>query len=125
MAQKPEIKIEKPKVFDSKLESGVKKAAQDGADGASSEKFDEKYVIKLTPTLTFDEKAREIVATCTWVIFEGGGSKLFARLKQSKKSTARATVNRDKITQKNLDESIGAVADNEVSAIVKALKSLK
>ncbi len=125
MAQKPEIKIEKPKVFDAKLESGVKKAAQDGADGASCDKFDEKYVIKLTPNLKFDEKAREIIATCTWVIYEGGGTKLFARLNQAKQSTARGTVHPDKITQKNLDETVGAVAENEVAAIAKALRSLK
>lgn len=82
-------------------------------------------MIKLTPTLKFNDKAREIVATCTWLIFEGGGSKLFARLKQGKPSTARATVNPDKITQRNLDDTVGAVADDEVAGIMKALKTMK
>jgi hypothetical protein len=125
MAQEAEIKIDKVVVFDSKLESKVKQTAKDAAEGAASEKFDEKYVIKLTPTLKFDDKAREIIATCSWVIYEGGGSKLFARFKQTTASKARATVVPDKITQRNLDDTVGAVADNEVSAIMKAFKAMK
>jgi hypothetical protein len=125
MAQKAEIKVDKAVVFDSKLEANVKKAAKAAGEAAATEKFEEKYVIKLTPTLKFDDKAREIAASCTWLIFEGGGSKLFARLKQSKASTARATVNPDKITQANLDDTVGAVAEIEVKAIMKSLKSLK
>ena len=125
MVQKAVIKVEKAIVFDSKLDANVKKAAKTAGDGAATEKFAGDYVIKLTPTLKFDEKAREIVASCTWVIFEGGGSKLFARLKQTKGSTARATVTPDKIVQRNLDDTVGAVADKEVTAIMKALKSLE
>jgi len=123
MAQKPEIKVDKVAVFDAKLEAGVKKAAKAGGESGATDKFDEAYVIKLLPTLKLD--GREIVATCTWQIFEGGGSKLFARLKQTKGSTARATVNPEKISQSNLDDTVGAVAENEVKGISKALKSLK
>ena len=125
MAQKPEVKVDKCVVFDPKLEAMVKKAAKSGGDAGATEKLDEAYVIKLVPTLKFDEKAKEIAASCTWTIFEGGGSKLFARLKQQKGSTARATVNPEKITQSNLDDTVGAVAEIEVKGIVKALKSLK
>jgi len=125
MVQKAEIKVDKAVVFDSKLDASVKKTAKAAAEAAASEKFEEKYVIKLTPTLKFDDKAREIVATCTWQIFEGAGSRLFARLKQARQSTGRATVNPDKITQRNLDDTVGAVADNEVTGIMKALKTMK
>ena len=125
MAQKAEIKVDKAVVFDSKLDSMVKKAAKEAGESAASEKFDEKYVVKLVPTLKFDEKAHEIVATCTWQIYAGGGSTLFARLKQARQSTGRATVNRDKITQRNIDDTVGAVVDNEVSGIMKALKTIK
>ena len=124
MAQKAEIRVDKVVVFDSKLEAGAKKAAKAAAE-AAAEKFDEAYVIKLTPTLKFDEKAREIAATCTWQIFEGGGARLFARLKQTKHSTARATVKPDRITQGNLDDSVGAVAEVEVKGIMKSLKAMK
>ena len=115
MADKAEIKVDKAVVYDSKLEANVKKTAKSAAEAAAGEKFEESYVIKLVPTLKFDEKAREIVATCTWQIYEGGGTKLFARLKQTKQSTARATVKPDKITQGNLDDTVGAVADKEVN----------
>ena len=110
MAQKAEIKVDKAIVYDKKLEADVKKTAKAKAEAAASEKFEESYVIKLVPTLKLDEKAREIVATCGWQIFEGGGTKLFARLKQTKQSTARATVKPDKITQGNLNDTVGAVA---------------
>jgi len=125
MPQVPEIKVEKAVVFDSKLEAGVKKAAKSGGESAATDKFDEAYVIKLVPTLKFDDKKREIVATCAWQIYEGGGTKLFARLKQTKGSEGRATVNPDKISQGNLDDTVGAVCENEVKGISKALKSLK
>ena len=125
MAQKAEIKVDKSVVFDSKLEANVKKSAKSAAESAAAEKFDEKYVIKLTPTLKLDAKTKEIIATCSWQIFAGGGSMLFARLKQARQATARATVNPDKITQGNLDDTIGAVAEIEVKAIMKALKGLK
>ena len=125
MAQKAEIRVDKVVVFDSKLEAGAKKAAKASAEAAAAEKFDEAYVIKLTPTLKFDEKAREIAATCAWQIFEGGGTRLFARLKQTKHSTARATVKPDRITQGNLDDSVGAVAEVEVKGIMKSLKAMK
>lgn len=125
MAQKAEIKVDKVVVFDPKLEAMVKKAAKTGGDAGATEKLEEAYVIKLVPTLKFDEKAKEIAASCTWTIFEGGGSKLFARLKQSKGSTARATVTPGKITQGNVDDTVGAVAEIEVKGIVKALKSIK
>ena len=124
MAQKPEIKVEKAIVFDSKLDANVKKAAKSGGEDAVKDSFDEAYVIKLVPTLKYDESAREIAASCTWEIYAGGGSKLFARLKQVKGSTARATVNPDKITQANLDDTVGAVAGIEVKGIMKSLKSL-
>ena len=125
MAQKPEVKVEKAVVFNPKLEAMVKKAAKSGGDAGATEKLAEAYVIKLVPTLKFDEKAKEISASCTWTIFEGGGTKLFARLKQSKGSTARATVNPEKISQANLDDTVGAVAEIEVKGIVKALKTIK
>ncbi|MEO8079442.1 MAG: hypothetical protein ABI641_02860 [Caldimonas sp.] len=125
MAQKAEIKVDKAVVFDPKLEANVKKAAKSAGEAAATEKFEEKYVIKLIPTLKLDEKAREIIATCTWQIYSGGGSTLFARLKQTKGSTARGSVTPDKITQGNLDDTVGAVADKEVSAIMKALKTMK
>ena len=125
MAQKAEIKVDKATVFDSKLEANVKKAAKTAGEKAASEKFDEKYVIKLTPTLKLDAKTREIIATCPWTIFSGGGTTLFARLKQAKQATARGTVNPDKITPADLDDTVGAVAEIEVKAIMKALKSLK
>ena len=125
MAQKPEVKVEKAVVFDPKLEPMVKKAAKSGGDAGATEKLDKAYLIKLVPTLKFDPKAKEISASCTWTIFEDGGSKLFARLKQSKGSTARATVNPEKISQANLDDTVGAVAEIEVKGIVKALKTIK
>ncbi len=125
MAQKAEIKVEKAVVFDPKLEANVKSAAKKAGEAASTEKFEEKYVIKLVPTLKLDEKAREIVATCTWSIFEGGGSRLFARLKQVKQSTGRATVNPEKITPGNLADTVGAVAEREVNAIMAGLKAIK
>jgi hypothetical protein len=103
----------------------VKATAKKAGESAASEKFDEAYVIKLVPKLEFDEKAREIAASCTWQIYEGGGSKLFARLKQVKQSTARATVKPDKITQANLDDTVGAVCENEVKGIMKSLKAMK
>lgn len=125
MAQKAEIKVDKAVVFDSKLEANVKKTAKAAGEAAATEKFEAKYVIKLTPTLKFDDKAREIVATCTWQIYEGAGSLIFDRLKQTKQATGRATVNRDKITQGNLDDTVGAVADKEVAGIMKSLKAMK
>ena len=125
MTQKAEIKVDKAAVFDSKLEANVKKTAKTAAEHVASETFVEKYVIKLTPTLKLDAKTKEIIATCPWQIFAGGGSMLFARLKQAKPATARASVNPDKITQGNLDDTIGAVAEIEVKAIMKALKALK
>ena len=125
MADKAEIKVDKADVYDRKLEAMVKATAKKAGDAAASEKFDESYVIKLLPTLKLDEKAREIAASCTWQIYEGSGSKLFARLKQVKQSTARATVKPDKITQGNLDDTVGAVCDKEVSAIMKSLKTMK
>ena len=125
MAQKAEIKVDKAVVYDKKLEADVKKTAKAKAEAAAGEKFEESYVIKLVPTLKLDEKAREIVATCGWQIFEGGGTKLFARLKQTKQSTARATVKPDKITQGNLNDTVGAVAENEVKGIMKSLKAMK
>ena len=125
MAGKAEIKVDKAIVYDSKLEASVKKTAKSAGEAAAGEKFEESYVIKLVPTLKLDEKAREIVATCTWQIYEGGGTKLFARLKQTKQSTARATVKPDKITQGNLDDTVGAVCDKEVAAIMNSLKTMK
>jgi len=125
MANKAEIKVDKAVVYDSKLEALVKKTAKAAAEAAAGEKFEESYVIKLVPTLKLDEKAREIVATCTWQIYEGGGTRLFARLKQTKQATARATVKPDKITQGNLDDTVGAVCDKEVAAIMKSLKTMK
>jgi len=125
MAAKAAIKVDKVVVFDSKLEAGVKATARKAGEAAATEQFDEAYVIKLLPTLTFDEKAREIAASCTWQIFEGGGTRLFARLKQQKKSTARATVRPEKISQRNLDDTVGAVAANEVEGIMKSLKAMK
>ena len=124
MAQKPEIKVEKAVVFDSKLDASVKKAAKSAGEDAAKDSFEESYVIKLVPTLKYDDSAREIAASCTWEIYAGGGSKLFARLKQVKGSTARATVNPAKITQANLDDTVGAVAGMEVKGIMKSLKSL-
>ena len=125
MADKAEIKVDKAIVYDKKLEADVKKTAKSAGEAAASEKFEESYVIKLVPKLELDEKAREIAASCTWQIFEGGGSKLFARLKQTKQSTARATVKPDKITQGNLNDTVGAVCENEVKGIMKVLKTLK
>src|SRR5579885_733922 len=122
---KPEIKVPKADVFDPKLEAAVKKAAQDGGESEATESFDEAYVIRLLPTLKYDEKKHDIVATCAWKIFEGGGSKLFERLKQTKGSEGRATANRDKVTPANLKDTVGAVCANEVRGITKALKSLK
>ena len=125
MADKAEIKVDKVVVHDKKLEAMVKATAKKAGEAAASEKFDEAYVIKLVPKLELDEKAREIAASCSWQIFEGGGSKLFARLKQTKQSTARATVKPDKITQGNLDDTVGAVCENEVKGIMKSLKAMK
>ena len=125
MADKAEIKVDKAVVYDKKLEAMVKATAKKAGESAASEKFDEAYVIKLVPKLEFDEKAREIAASCTWQIYEGGGSKLFARLKQVKQSTARATVKPDKITQSNLDDTVGTVCENEVKGIMKSLKAMK
>jgi hypothetical protein len=125
MADKAEIKVDKAVVYDKKLEAMVKATAKKAGEAAANEKFDEAYVIKLVPKLEFDEKAREIAASCTWQIYEGGGSKLFARLKQVKQSTARATVKPDKITQANLDDTVGAVCENEVKGIMKSLKAIK
>jgi hypothetical protein len=122
MAEKAEIKVDKAVVYDSKLEANVKKTAKSAGEAAASEKFEESYVIKLEPTLKFDEKAREIVATCTWKIYEGGGNRLFERLKQTKQATARATAKADKVTQSNLDDTVGAVADKEVTGIMSSLK---
>jgi len=123
MAQKAQIKVDKAIVYDRKLEASVKKTALAKAEAAASDdQFEERYVIKLEPTLKFDEKAREIVATCTWKIYEGGGNRLFERLKQTKQSTARATAKADKITQSNLDDTVGAVADKEVTGIMSTLK---
>ena len=125
MADKAEIKVDKAIVYDRKLEADVKKTAKAAGEAAAGEKFEESYVIKLVPKLELDEKAREIAASCSWQIFEGGGSKLFARLKQTKQSTARATVKPDKITQSNLNDTVGAVCENEVKGIMKVLKTLK
>ena len=125
MADKAEIKVDKADVYDRKLEAMVKATAKKAGDAAASEKFDESYVIKLLPTLKLDEKAREIAATCAWQIYEGGGTKLFARLKQTKQSTARATVKPDKITQGNLDDTVGTVCENEVKGIMKSLKAIR
>ena len=125
MADKAEIKVDKADVYDRKLEAMVKATAKKAGDAAASEKFDESYVIKLLPTLKLDEKAREIAASCTWHIYEGSGSKLFARLKQVKQSTARATVKPDKITQGNLDDTVGTVCENEVKGIMKSLKAIR
>ena len=125
MADKAEIKVDKAIVYDKKLEAMVKATAKKAGEAASTEKFEEAYVIKLLPTLKFDDKAREIAASCTWQIYEAGGSKLFARLKQVKQSTARATVKPDKITQGNLDDTVGAVCENEVKGIMKSLKAMK
>jgi len=125
MADKAEIKVDKADVYDRKLEAMVKATAKKAGDAAASEKFDESYVIKLLPTLKLDEKAREIAASCTWQIYEGSGSKLFARLKQVKQSTARATVKPDKITQGNLDDTVGTVCENEVKGIMKSLKAIR
>jgi hypothetical protein len=125
MADKAEIKVDKAVVYDKKLEAMVKATAKKAGEAAANEKFDEAYVIKLVPKLEFDEKAREIAASCTWQIYEGGGSKLFARLKQVKQSTARATVKPDKITQANLDDTVGTVCENEVKGIMKSLKAIK
>ena len=125
MADKAEIKVDKAVVYDRKLEADVKKTAKSAGEAAAGEKFEESYVIKLVPKLDFDEKAREIAASCSWQIFEGGGSKLFARLKQTKQSTARATVKPDKVTQANLNDTVGEVCGNEVKGIMKVLKTLK
>ena len=125
MADKAEIKVDKADVYDKKLEAMVKATAKKAGEAAATEKFDEAYVVKLVPTLKLDEKAREIAASCTWQIFEGGGSKLFNRLKQTKQSTARATVKPDRITQGNLDDTVGAVCENEVKGIMKSLKAMK
>jgi len=125
MADKAEIKVDKADVYDRKLEAMVKATAKKAGDAAAGEKFDEGYVIKLLPTLKLDEKAREIAASCTWQIYEGSGSKLFARLKQVKQSTARATVKPDKITQGNLDDTVGTVCENEVKGIMKSLKAIR
>ena len=125
MADKAEIKVDKAIVYDRKLEADVKKTAKAAAEAVAGEKFEERYVIKLVPKLELDEEAREIVASCGWQIFEGGGTKLFARLRQTKQSSARATVKPDKITQGNLNDTVGAVAETEVKAIMKSLKSMK
>jgi hypothetical protein len=123
MAQKAEIRVDKAVVFDAKLDAGVKKAAKTAAEGAATEKFDAAYVIRLTPTLKLDEKAREIAATCARQIVQNG--EVFARLKQTKASTARATVKPDRITPGNLDDTVGAVVESEVKGIMKSLKALK
>ena len=125
MADKAEIRVDKAIVYDKKLEADVRKTAKAAGEAAAGEKFDESYVVKLVPKLALDEKARELAASCTWQIFEGGGSKLFARLKQTKQSTARATVKPDKITQGNLNDTVGEVCGNEVKGIMKMLKALK
>jgi hypothetical protein len=125
MADKAEIKVDKAVVYDRKLEADVKKTAKAAGEAAAGEKLEQSYVIKLVPKLELDEKAREIAASCSWQIFEGGGSRLFARLKQTKHSTARATVKPDKITQRNLDDTVGAVCENEVKGIMKSLKAMK
>ena len=123
MAQRADIKVDKAVVFDSKLEASVKKTARSFAEAAASERFEAHYSIELRPTLKYDEKAREIVASCAWQILDGNG--IFARLKQTKAAGARATVNREKITQGNLDDTVGAVAGNEVKGIMKSLKAIK
>ena len=125
MAQKPEIKVDKAVVFDSKFDAAVKKSAKAGGEAAVKEKLEEAYVIQLVPTAKLDTKTKQLSATCTWTIYEGGGSKLFARLKQSKAATASGDVNPDKITPANLDDVVGAVAEAEVRGIMKALKQLK
>ena len=125
MADKAEIKVDKVVVFDRKLEADVKKTALAAAEAAAGEKFDERYVIKLVPKLELDEKTREISASCAWQIFEGGGSKLFARLKQTKQSTARATVKPDRISPANLKDTVGEVCANEVKGIMKSLKAMR
>ena len=125
MAQKPEIKVDKAVVFDSKFDAMVKKSAKAGGDAAVKEKLEEAYVIQLVPTVKLDTKTKQLSATCAWTIYEGGGSKLFARLKQSKAATASGDVNPDKITPANIDDVVGAVAETEVKGIVKALKQLK
>jgi hypothetical protein len=124
MGKDVEIRIDKVTVFDPKLEGAVRKTAKSAAESAAKGSFDVAYVIKLTPTLSYDDKAREIVAVCGWKIYEGGGSMLFERLKQTKQSTGRATALKDKVSQGNLDDTIGAVTDKEVSAIVKSLKAM-
>jgi hypothetical protein len=124
MKQKAEIKVDKAIVYDSKLEANVKKTAKAKAEAATSDQFEERYLIKLEPTLKFDEKARMIVATCNWKIYEGGGNRLFERLKQTKQATAGATAKADKITQGNLDDTVGAVADKEVTGIMSSLKAM-
>ena len=125
MAHKPEIKVDKAIVFDSKFEAAVKKSAIAGGEAAVKEKFDEAYVIQLVPTVKLDPKTKQLSATCAWTIYEGGGSKLFARLKQSKAATASGDVNPEKITPANIDDVVGAVAETEVVGILKALKQLK
>lgn len=125
MADKAEIRVDKAVVYDRKLEAEVRKTAKAAGEAAAGEKFEESYVIKLVPKLELDEKAREIGASCSWQIYEAGGSKLFARLKQTKQSTARATVKPEKITQANLNDTVGEVCGNEVRGIMKMLKALK
>jgi hypothetical protein len=124
MADKAQIKVDKAVVYDSKLEANVKKTAKDAGEAAAGEKFEESYVIKLVPTLKLDEKAREIVATCGWQIYEGGGTRPRAA-EADQAIDARATVKPDKITQGNLDDTVGAVADKEVTGIMKSLKAMK
>jgi hypothetical protein len=124
MPTRPDIKVDKVVVYDSKLESAVKKTALSRGEKAASDALDEAYVIKLVPKLEFDDRKREIVGTCSWSIYEGGGSRLFAALKQTKQATGRATVNPAKITQTNLDDAIGDVVENEVKGISKMLKAM-
>ena len=122
---KAEIKVDKAIVYDKKLEGDVRKTAKAAGESAAGDSLAESYVIKLVPRLEFDEKAREISASCSWLIYEAGGSKLFARLKQLKQSTARATVKPDRITQANLNDTVGDVCANEVKGIMKSLQAMK
>ena len=119
------IKVDKATVFDSKLEADVKKTAKKAAESEAKGRLEGKYFIKLTPTLKFDEKARMVVSTCGWKVYEGSESMLFERLKQTKFSTGSATANPAKITQQNLDDAVGGAAATEVAAIMKSLKAME
>ena len=127
-----ETKIKSAKVFDSKFESGAKKAAKSGADDAvkAHAKYapgsvkDDGWVIELKLNVDLDAKARAVGAFCKWDIYkvEKGVTSLFPSLKQSKAATASVPgVNPDSPTQRHVDDAALAAAENEVAGILKKL----